>query len=741
MASSVRELAEQAKERKNFLLSAKIELPLRNGNPEPLKEDEAKKLRDAIWQFRALTEHAPLEAFYSKFRFVNDWDSASVMSQELLLRLLSDRNFYFSEYRDLGNLRAGPDGVHPAPRLKGVFFDSAGEILRLASMSPKDLLKEALEKIKPCADEGTEDARQQESRLAAAVCDALLQFMDPEPQTIVVVDVILRLAKEKYHSNDANEPTQAECEPFPDAAAEQMLAPYQAIVENHRRAQQTIKDEWLPTNIHRQFYYEMEENYEALQQAIQQRQDEISAAERLIAGLNSLGNAYPRTAKTSLPVQYDKVVDQLTELFERYVRSVLHDLHKQEYLPILTHAELPPEQKPYREVIARLLACCVQDDGLHPLSRLFFYSAFSENTKVILQGADQKRKPVRKTKRKIKPVAVYKMASMTGYRAGLNLVLYHELKGIFGSYGSVCLLGREGRAVCEKTPHADATIGRRIQPDQCFSEGKTGCPFVRTCEAWNDWGFALISGYGFLFHHKAEIGVTYEVPYDEIFVTREEQQIHKTGDVRQAPQPAANTKKYSIMKYTMNLDRPVGKLEGLLRQHVQNCIQNRPRFLTPQIAKSHMYSADPFVLPYEELAFILLQDAHLPAMQRVIRRIKKLVSENPDYLQKYDAFLQNVLGTTSREISGFLNEIVEKHGLRYQVPRYSSYKTSNRSYNIDAALCDMLEYELRSLLYEQQQEKLIKIIRKTLSSELFLYENFIQQPRVASQSADKMYSA
>ena len=110
-------------------------------------------------------------------------------------------------------------------------------------------------------------------------------------------------------------------------------------------------------------------------------------------------------------------------------------------------------------------------------------------------------------------------------------------------------------------------------------------------------------------------------------------------------------------------------------------------------------------------------------MQRVIRRIKKLVSENPDYLQKYDAFLQNVLGTTSREISGFLNEIVRKTWLRYQVPRYSSYKTSNRSYNIDAALCDMLEYELRSLLYEQQQEKLIKIIRKTLSSELFLYEN------------------
>ena len=74
------------------------------------------------------------------------------------------------------------------------------------------------------------------------------------------------------------------------------------------------------------------------------------------------------------------------------------------------------------------------------------------------------------------------------------------------------------------------------------------------------------------------------------------------------------------------------------------------------------------------------------------------------------------------------------------MPRYSSYKTSNRSYNIDAALCDMLEYELRSLLYEQQQKKLIQIISNTLSSELFLYENFIQQPRVASQSADKMYS-
>ena len=76
-------------------------------------------------------------------------------------------------------------------------------------------------------------------------------------------------------------------------------------------------------------------------------QDEISAAERLIAGLKQSGQCVSENGKNIvLPVQYDKVVDQLTELFERYVRSVLHDLHKQEYLPILTHAELPPEQNP-----------------------------------------------------------------------------------------------------------------------------------------------------------------------------------------------------------------------------------------------------------------------------------------------------------------------------------------------------------------------------------------------------------
>lgn len=425
-------------------------------------------------------------------------------------------------------------------------------------------------------------------------------------------------------------------------------------------------------------------------------------SEKLIKQLNGLTKRYTRSGPIDIPDAYQTLADQMIGLFEKYVCSLLHDLHKQKYLPILRYMDPSLAEKPYRDVIYRLLVCCVQEQGLDPLSGLFFYSAFSENTKVILQGANGKRKSVRAIKRKTKPVAVHKMASMTGYRAALNLVLYHELKVIFGLYGSVCLLGREGRALCEKTPYADAAISRRIQTDQCFSEGKPGCPFARTCAAWSDWGFALISGYGFLFHHKAEIGVTYEVPYDEIFVTREEQQMRKAGDVREAPQPAeANTKMYSIIKYMMDLAQPVGKLEGLLRQHAQNCIPNRPRFLTPYPTSDIYGNADPFALPYEELAFLLLQDAHLPAMRRIIRKMKKLLSEHPEYVQKYEGFLLNAIYTSSGEINRFLAGVVQKHGLYYQVPRYTSFQTSQRSYNINATLHNILEYELRSQVYER----------------------------------------
>ena len=167
MASSVRDWQSRRRNEKTFA-ERKDRVTAAKWESRTIEGGRSEKTPRCDLAVSCVDGTCPAGSVLFKISFVNDWDSASVMSQELLLRLLSDRNFYFSEYRDLGNLRAGPDGVHPAPRLKGVFFDSAGEILRLASMSPKDLLKEALEKIKPCADEGTEDARQQERSIGSS---------------------------------------------------------------------------------------------------------------------------------------------------------------------------------------------------------------------------------------------------------------------------------------------------------------------------------------------------------------------------------------------------------------------------------------------------------------------------------------------------------------------------------------------------------------------------------------------
>lgn len=78
------------------------------------KRDEADEttLRQALTHFRDLWNDQSAFPYISKYAFAEELLSANP-SQELLLRFITDRSFYFEQYRELGNLPG--DEEHPPP--------------------------------------------------------------------------------------------------------------------------------------------------------------------------------------------------------------------------------------------------------------------------------------------------------------------------------------------------------------------------------------------------------------------------------------------------------------------------------------------------------------------------------------------------------------------------------------------------------------------------------------------------
>jgi len=106
-------------------------------------------------------------------------------------------------------------------------------------------------------------------------------------------------------------------------------------------------------------------------------------------------------------------------------------------------------------------------------------------------------------------------------------------------------------------------------------------------------------------------------------------------------------------------------------------------------------------------------------MHRIIRQIKRILSEHPEYLSEYRKLF--VFPCTSEMITEFLQQIIKKHGLERQIPRYDAYNNSGKTYNIRDSLQAVLEYEMRAQLYETVQDALMETAKHVLPSSLFLY--------------------
>ena len=114
-----------------------------------LPQSQANELYDAHEHFRQLADGYD-ELLYSKLRFADWLCQQEQCSEELLLRFLTDRSFYFADQRDLGNYPGDGHGIEPDVGLDTLLLDDNiwNEVQHASDMTDEELLKQGLENIK-----------------------------------------------------------------------------------------------------------------------------------------------------------------------------------------------------------------------------------------------------------------------------------------------------------------------------------------------------------------------------------------------------------------------------------------------------------------------------------------------------------------------------------------------------------------------------------------------------------------
>ena len=662
-----------------------------------LPQSEADKLYDAHEHFRQLADGYD-EPLYSKIRFADWLCQQGQCSEELLLRFLTDRSFYFADQRDLGNYPGDGHGIEPDVGLDTLLLNNYvwTHVQEASSMSAKALLQQGLEDIKTA---------QGDLELGRQIYVELLELSKKVPLS---TEEIKKFYRNKHYPHNFQDPGYY----------------FIAAFENARRAQLICEHEWIPTTVHQYFLEENERRYSELNKQIRRQQDSFLCSKHLIDELNKISSDCPQFPQECSDSEFLSKLKTTIALFEQYVRSTLYAVRNRTYEDILYTVKQPLEQRPYYAAIYRLLNACYQDKRWHRLTPLFLYHAFSGSTKVILRCATEKhrRKLIKRISQQNEPARVKRMTTMTGRRAAINLVLYAKLKNTFNSSTSVCLLNRSPEK-CAKLPYAaDENIHQRIKfpVNKSNPQCPADCPFHRDAKEYLDWGFALTTKYGLLQHHLNGIDDSIRIPESELLCKRD--LLENDDDDEEQSVDSANEPKVSIWRYATDYRKPVGTLEGLLRNHIMNCFPNRPYNLTPTTPNTYRSKdSNPFDAPYAELAGLLLQEQHLPAMLRIIRQIKKLLSMYPEYVEDYRRFLEYPAPTSM--VIDYLQGIIKRHNIMWQVVRFPEFEKSRASYNIRDIIQNILEYEIRARIYDDMYNELEQLAYCSLSPKPFLYRN------------------
>lgn len=662
-----------------------------------LPQPKADELYNAHEHFRQLADGYG-EPLYSKLRFADWLCQQEQCSEELLLRFLTDRSFYFADQRDLGNYPGDGHGIEPDVGLDTLLLDDNiwNEVQHASGMTDEELLQQGLEDIQ---------ATHGDLKIGTQIYEELLELSKKVPLS---TEEIKKSCRGKHYPHNFQEPGYY----------------FIAAFKNARRAQLICEHEWIPTTVHQYFLEENERRYSELNKQIRRQQDSFLCSKHLIDELNKISSDCPQFPQECSDSEFLSKLKTTIALFEQYVRSTLYAVRNRTYEDILYTVKQPLEQRPYYAAIYRLLNACYQDKRWHRLTPLFLYHAFSGSTKVILRCATEKhrRKLIKRISQQNEPARVKRMTTMTGRRAAINLVLYAKLKNTFNNSTSVCLLNRSPKT-CARLPYAaDENIYRRIK----FPVGKsnpqcpTDCPFRRDAKEYLDWGFALTTKYGLLQHHLNGIDDSVQIPESELLCKRDLLEDDEDDEAQSAD--STNEPKVSIWRYATDYRKPVGTLEGLLRNHIMNCFPNRPYNLTPTTPNTYRSKdSNPFDAPYAELAGLLLQEQHLPAMLRIIRQIKKLLSMHSEYVDGYRRFLEYPAPTSM--VIDYLQGIIQRHNIMWQVVRFPEFEKSGASFNIRDSIQNILEYEIRARIYDDMYNELEQLAYRSLSPKPFLYRN------------------
>ena len=660
-----------------------------------LPQSQANELYDAHKHFRQLADGYG-EPLYSKLRFADWLCQQEQCSEELLLRFLTDRSFYFADQRDLGNYPGDGHGIEPDVGLDTLLLDDNiwNEVQHASGMTDEELLQQGLEDIQ---------ATHGDLKIGTQIYEELLELSKKVPLS---TEEIKKSCRGKHYPHNFQEPGYY----------------FIAAFKNARRAQLICEHEWIPTTVHQYFLEENERRYSELNKQICRQQDSFLCSKHLIDELNKISSNCPQSPQECSDSEFLSKLKNTIALFEQYVRSTLYAVRNRTYEDILYTVKQPLEQRPYYAAIYRLLNACYQDKRWHRLTPLFLYHAFSGSTKVILRCATEKhrRKLIKRISQQNEPARIKRMTTMTGRRAAINLVLYSKLKNKFGRLSSVCLLNRSPEK-CAKLPYAtDESIYRRIKfpTDKSNPQCPTDCPFHRDAKEYLDWGFAITTKYGLLQHHLDGVDDSLQIPESELLCKRD--LLEDDEDDEEQSAESTNEPKVSIWRYATDYRKPVGTLEGLLRNHIMNCFPNRPYNLTPTTPNTYRSKdSNPFDAPYAELAGLLLQEQHLPAMLRIIRQIKKLLSMYPEYVEGYRRFLEYPVPTTM--VIDYLQGIIKRHNIMWQVVRFPEFEKSGASFNIRDSIQNILEYEIRARIYDGMYNEFEQLVYRSLSKMPFLY--------------------
>lgn len=660
-----------------------------------LPQSQANELYDAHKHFRQLADGYG-EPLYSKLRFADWLCQQEQCSEELLLRFLTDRSFYFADQRDLGNYPGDGHGIEPDVGLDTLLLDDNiwNEVQHASGMTDEELLQQGLEDIQ---------ATHGDLKIGTQIYEELLELSKKVPLS---TEEIKKSCRGKHYPHNFQEPGYY----------------FIAAFKNARRAQLICEHEWIPTTVHQYFLEENERRYSELNKQICRQQDSFLCSKHLIDELNKISSNCPQSPQECSDSEFLSKLKNTIALFEQYVRSTLYAVRNRTYEDILYTVKQPLEQRPYYAAIYRLLNACYQDKRWHRLTPLFLYHAFSGSTKVILRCATEKhrRKLIKRISQQNEPARIKRMTTMTGRRAAINLVLYSKLKNKFGRLSSVCLLNRSPEK-CAKLPYAtDESIYRRIKfpTDKSNPQCPTDCPFHHDAKEYLDWGFAITTKYGLLQHHLDGVDDSLQIPESELLCKRD--LLEDDEDDEEQSAESTNEPKVSIWRYATDYRKPVGTLEGLLRNHIMNCFPNRPYNLTPTTPNTYRSKdSNPFDAPYAELAGLLLQEQHLPAMLRIIRQIKKLLSMYPEYVEGYRRFLEYPVPTSM--VIDYLQGIIKRHNIMWQVVRFPEFEKSGASFNIRDSIQNILEYEIRARIYDGMYNEFEQLVYRSLSKMPFLY--------------------